>query len=164
LGLVLSLVLTTKASDDPNHDDSVSENPTGRATVHGHPKVAAGSGRQKPISETPLMSSEADSDEHAMPPVMTEDNTMMLSEEVQLTNAHESKEAMLEEALKLCNKDRLHKSILDTIEALEVLFPEFFRMEGDLNKISPLRIFFPSHQGEVEVSCRVAPAPNFVIF
>jgi len=43
LGLVLSLVLTTKASDDPNHADSVSENPTGRAAVHGHPKVAAGS-------------------------------------------------------------------------------------------------------------------------
>jgi len=75
-------VLTTKASDDPNHDDSVSENPTGRATVHGHPKVAAGFGRQKPIAETPLMSSEADSEEHTMPSVMTEDNTIMLSEEI----------------------------------------------------------------------------------
>jgi len=81
LGLVLSLVLTTKASDDPNHDDSVSENPTGRATVHGHPKVAAGFGHQKPIAETPLMSSEADSEEHTMPPVMTEDNTLIPSEE-----------------------------------------------------------------------------------
>jgi len=81
LGLVVSLVLTTKASDDPNHDDSMSENPTGRATVHGHPKVAAGFGHQKPIAETPLMSSEADSEDHTMPPVMTEDNTMILSEE-----------------------------------------------------------------------------------
>jgi len=81
LGLVVSLVLSTKASDDPNHDDSVSENPTGRATVHGHPKVAAGFGRQKPIAETPLMSSEADSEEHTMPPVMTEDNTLIPSEE-----------------------------------------------------------------------------------
>jgi len=81
IALAASLVLTTKASDDPNHDDSVSENPTGRATVHGHPKVAAGFGHQKPIAETPLMSSEADSEDHTMPPVMTEDNTMILSEE-----------------------------------------------------------------------------------
>jgi len=43
VGLVASLVLTTKAIDDPTHDESVSENPTGRAAVHGHPKVAAGS-------------------------------------------------------------------------------------------------------------------------
>jgi len=87
IALAVSLVLTTKASDDPTHD--------GQAAVRGHPKVAAGSGRQKPISETPLMSSEADSEEHAMPPVMTEDNAMMPSKE--LTNAHESNEAMIEE-------------------------------------------------------------------
>jgi len=85
--LVASLMLTTKASDDQTYD--------GQAAVRGHPKVAAGSGRQKPISETPLMSSEADSEEHAMPPVMTEDNAMMPSKE--LTNAHESNEAMIEE-------------------------------------------------------------------
>ena len=36
--LAASLVLTTEASDDPI-DNSGSENPTGRAAVHGHPKV-----------------------------------------------------------------------------------------------------------------------------
>jgi len=87
--LVASLMLTTKASDDPTHQ--------GQAAVRGHPKVAAGSGRQKPISETPLMSSEADSEEHTMPLVMKKDNAMMPIEEVQLTNAHESNEAMIEE-------------------------------------------------------------------
>jgi len=74
VGLVASLVLTTKASDDPTYD--------GQAAVRGYPKVPAGSGRQKPISETPLMSSEADSEKHTMPPVMTEDNAMMLSDEI----------------------------------------------------------------------------------
>jgi len=42
IALAAFLVLTTKASDDPIHDNSGSENPTGRAAVHGHPKVAAG--------------------------------------------------------------------------------------------------------------------------
>jgi len=174
LGLVLSLVLTTKASDDPNHDDSVSENPTGQAAVHGHPKVAAGSsgyrhapppypykppkynsephyhdthedsdisdyykddyhrgvelaavsGRQKPTSETPLMSSEADSEELTMPPVMTEDNAMMLSDEVQLTNAHESNEAMIEmsEHDKVISfhefKEILHELVKDAVDKI----------------------------------------------
>jgi len=48
-----------------------------------------------PISETPLMSSEADTEEHIMPPVMTEDDAMMPGEE--FTNAPESNEAMNEE-------------------------------------------------------------------
>jgi len=73
IALAVSLVLTTKASYDPAHD--------GQAAVRGHPKVAVGSGCQKPISETPLVSSEADSEEHTMPPVMTEDNTLIPSEE-----------------------------------------------------------------------------------
>jgi len=123
LGLVVSLVLSTKASDDPNHDDSVSENPTGRATVHGHPKVAAGSGRPKPISETPLMSREADSEKHTMPPVMTEDNAMMLSDE--LTNAHESNEALIEEMSEQDKvisvhefKEVLHELVKDAIDKI----------------------------------------------
>jgi len=48
-----------------------------------------------PISETPLMSSEADTEEHIMPPVMTEDDAMMPGKE--FINAHESNEAMNEE-------------------------------------------------------------------
>jgi len=117
VGLVASLVLTTKASDDPTYD--------GQAAVHGHPKVAAGSGRQKPISETPLMSSEADSEEHTMPLVMTEDNAMMLSEEVQLTNAHESNEAMIKEMSehdKVISvhefKEVLHKLVKDAVDKI----------------------------------------------
>jgi len=135
LGLVVSLVLTTKASDDPNHNDSLSENPTGRAAVHGHPKVTAGFGRQKPIAETPLMSSEADSEEHTMPPVMTEDNTIMLSEEVQLTNAHESNEAMIEE---ISEHDKVISDHKIT-EALLALFPG--HTKDQINEI-PLRSVF----------------------
>jgi len=48
-----------------------------------------------PISETPLMSSEADSEEHIMPPVMTEDDAMMPGKE--FTNAPQSNEATNEE-------------------------------------------------------------------
>jgi len=48
-----------------------------------------------PISGTPLMSSEADAEEHIMPPVMTEDDAMMPGKE--FTNAPESNEAMNEE-------------------------------------------------------------------
>jgi len=47
-----------------------------------------------PISETPLMSSEADTEEHIMPPVMTEDDAMPGKE---FTDAPESNEAMNEE-------------------------------------------------------------------
>jgi len=93
VGLVASLVLTTKASDDPTYD--------GQAAVHGHPKVAAGSGRQKPIAKI-LMSSKTDSEELTMPPVITEDNAKMQTEE--LTNVPESNEAMIEEVSELSEK------------------------------------------------------------
>jgi len=150
MALVASLVLTIKASNDPTHDESVSENPTGRAAVHGHPKVAAESSsyRQAPPypykspkynsephyytyedsndvsdyykdeyhssekDETPLMSSEAASEEHPMPHVMTEDNAMMLSEE--LTNAPESNEAMIKEVSE-------HDEIISVHQFKEVL-------------------------------------------
>jgi len=65
-----------------------------------------------PISETPLMSSEAASEEHPMPPVMTEDNAMMLSEE--LNNAPESNEAMIEEM-------SVHEEMISVHEFKEVL-------------------------------------------
>jgi len=151
MALVASLVLTIKASNDPTHDESVSENPTGRVAVYGHPKVAAGSSsyRQAPPpylykppkynsephyhdtykesndvsgfkdeyhssekEEAPLMSSEAASEEHPMPPVMTEDNAMMLSEE--LNNAPESNEAMIEEM-------SVHEEMISVHEFKEVL-------------------------------------------
>merc|ERR1711973_1085275 len=65
-----------------------------------------------PISETPLVSSEAASEEHTMPPVMTEDNAMMPSEE--LTNAPESNEAMIEEISE-------HDEVISVHEFKEVL-------------------------------------------
>jgi len=103
VGLVASLVLTTKASDDPTYD--------GQAAVHGHPKVAAGSGRQKPIAKI-LMSSKTDSEELTMPPVITEDNAMMQNEE--LTNVPESNEAMIEEMSE-------HDKVISVHEFKEVL-------------------------------------------
>jgi len=124
VGLVASLVLTTKASDDPTYD--------GQAAVHGHPKVAAGSGRQKPISETPLMSSEADSEEHTMPLVMTEDNAMMLSEEVNddLISIHEFKEV-------------LHEIIKDAVDKIVL------KKAGIVGKLKTAKQSLVGHHGEV---------------
>jgi len=128
--LVASLMLTTKASDDQTYD--------GQAAVRGHPKVAAGSGRQKPISETPLMSSEADSEEHAMPPVMTEDNAMMPSKE--LTNAHESNEAMIEEMSEHDQvifvhefKEALHELVKVNKDAIDEIVMKKAGIMGKLN-------------------------------
>jgi len=65
-----------------------------------------------PISETPLVTSEAASEEHTMPPVTTEDNEMMPSEE--LTHAPESNEVMIEEVSE-------HDEIISVHEFKEVL-------------------------------------------
>jgi len=65
-----------------------------------------------PISETPLVTSEAASEEHIMPPVMTEHNAMIPSEEI--THAPESNEAMIEEVSE-------HDEIISVHEFKEVL-------------------------------------------
>jgi len=139
VGLVASLVLTTKASDDPTYD--------GQAAVRGYPKVPAGSGRQKPISETPLMSSEADSEEHTMPPVMTEDNAMMLSEE--LANAPESNEAMIEEISEHDEvisvhefKEVLHELIIDAVDKIVM------KKVGIVGKLKTAKQNLIVHDGE----------------
>jgi len=62
---------------------------------HHHQPLPVITQKPGPISETPLMSSEADTEEHIMPPVMTEDDAMMPGKE--FTNAPESNEAMNEE-------------------------------------------------------------------
>merc|ERR1719378_462071 len=76
-----------------------------------------------PISETPLVTSEAASEEHTMPPVMTEDNAMMPSKE--LTNAHESNEALIEEMSEQDKvisvhefKEVLHELVKDAIDKI----------------------------------------------
>jgi len=75
-----------------------------------------------PISETPLMSSEAASEENTMPLVMTEDHAMVQSEE--LTN-FESNEAMIEEMSahdKMISihafKEVLHELVKDTVDKI----------------------------------------------
>jgi len=152
--LVASLMLTTKASDDPTYD--------GQAAVRVHPKAiprlrqpdkimpgganinhflaSSMSGQhsssvstetmtddhpehhhrprpvktQKPVlvSETPLMSNEADSEENTVPLAMIEDNAMMQGEE--LINAPEFNEAMIEEM-------SVHEKMISVHEFQEVL-------------------------------------------
>merc|ERR1719391_1842046 len=69
--------------------------PTVDHPAHHHRPLPVMNQKPRPISETPIMSSEAASEEHTMSNVMTEDDAMMLSEE--FTNAPESNEAMNEE-------------------------------------------------------------------
>jgi len=150
LGLVLSSVLTTKASDDPNHDNSVSENPTGQATVHGHPKVAAGFVRQKPIAEAPLMSSEADFEEHTMPPVMIEDHTLSREEGRALLKEEFGDDVILDFS-DLAAKFSFHPTIKDKF--ICQCDPSTFsgRSQGDLSGI--LLPFF-SGQGNCNLQTR----------
>jgi len=138
VGLVASLVLTTKASDDPTYD--------GQAAVHGHPKVAAGSGRQKPIAKI-LMSSKTDSEELTMPPVITEDNAMMQNEE--LTNVPESNEAMIEEMSehdKVISvhefKEVLHELVKDAVDKIVM------KKVGILGKLKTAKQNLIGHDGE----------------
>jgi len=162
MALVASLVLTIKASNDPTHDESVSENPTGRAG--GHLKVAAGSSsyRQAPPPypyKPPKYNSEphyhdtyedrndVSDQEHPMPPVMTEDNAMMLSEE--LTDAPESNKAMIDE---ISERDEMI-SIHEFKEALKELVKEAVdkiveKKAGLLGKLKTAKQNFIAHDGE----------------
>merc|ERR1719419_909174 len=72
---------STETMTDDHHD-------------HHHQPRPVKTQKPGPISETPLMSSEADTEEHIMPLVMTEDIAMMPGKE--FTNAPESNEAMNE--------------------------------------------------------------------
>jgi len=90
-----------------------------------------------PISETPLMSSEADTEEHIMPPVMTEDDARMPGKE--FTNAPESNEAMNEE-MSGHNfryvyvpefKEALHELVQDAVENVVDKIIEKFLIRHD---------------------------------
>jgi len=72
-----------------------------------------------PISEFPLMSSEAASEEPPMTPVMTEDIAIMQSEE--LTNAIESNEVMTEEMSEHDQMIPVHDEMISVHEFKEVL-------------------------------------------
>jgi len=137
--LVASLVLTTKASDDPTYD--------GQAAVHGHPKMAVGSGRQKPIAKI-LMSSKTDSEELTMPPVITEDNAMIQNEE--LTNVPESNESMIEEMSehdKVISvhefKEVLHELVKDAVDKIVT------KKVGIVGKLKTAKQNLIGHDGEV---------------
>merc|ERR1719389_78668 len=78
--------------------------------------------KPEPISETPLMSSEAASEEHTMPPVMIEDNAIIQSEE---PTTIESDEAMAEEMTEHNEmisihefKEVLHEIIKDAVDKI----------------------------------------------
>merc|ERR1719342_1270880 len=87
---------------------------------HHRPRPVITQKPGEPISGTPLMSSEADTEEHIMPPVMTEDDAMMPGKE--FINAPESNEAMNEEMFEYKYiyvpefKEVLHELIQDAVE------------------------------------------------
>jgi len=78
----------------PNSLPESTETMTDDHPEHHHRPRPVITQKPGPISETPLMSSEADTEEHIMPPVMTEDDAMPGKE---FTDAPESNEAMNEE-------------------------------------------------------------------
>jgi len=100
-----------------------------------------------PISETPLVSSEAATEEHTMPPVMTEDNAMMPSEE--LTNAPESNEAMIEEISEHDEmisihefKEVLHELVKDAVDKIVM------KKAGIVGKLKTAKQNLIGHVGE----------------
>jgi len=84
---------STMSGQHSQHDST--ETMTDDHPEHPHRPRPVMTQKPGPNSETPLMSSEADSKENTVPLVMIEDNAMMQSEE--LTHALESNEAMIEE-------------------------------------------------------------------
>jgi len=100
-----------------------------------------------PISETPLVTSEAASEEHTMPPVMTEDNAMMPSEE--LTNAPESNEAIIEEISEHDEmisihefKEVLHELVKDAVDKIVM------KKAGIVGKLKTAKQNLIGHVGE----------------
>jgi len=104
----------------PNSLPESTETMTDDHPEHHHRPRPVITQKPGPISETPLMSSEADTEEHIMPPVMTEDDAMMPGKE--FINAPESNEAMNEEMFEYKYiyvpefKEVLHELIQDAVE------------------------------------------------
>merc|ERR1719295_1234414 len=85
--------VTSTMSGQHSSPDSI-ETMTDDHLEHHHRPRPVMTQKPGPISETPLMSSEAASEEHTMPPVMIEDNAIIQSVE---PTTIESDEAMAEE-------------------------------------------------------------------
>jgi len=114
---------------------------------HHHQPLPVITQKPGPISETPLVSSEAASEEHIMPPVMTEDHALMLSEE--LTDAPESKEAMIEEISEHDEvisvhefKEVLHDLIKDAVDKIVM------KKAGIVGKLKTAKQNLIGHNGE----------------
>jgi len=86
---------------------------------HHHQPRPVMTQKPRPISETPLMSSEAASEEPPMTPVMTEDIAIMQSEE--LPNAIESNKVMTEEMSEHDQMIPVHDQMISVHEFKEVL-------------------------------------------
>jgi len=86
---------------------------------HHHQPRPVMTQKPRPISETPLMSSEAASEEPPMTPVMTEDIAIMQSEE--LPNAIESNKVMTEEMSEHDQMIPVHDQMISVQEFKEVL-------------------------------------------
>merc|ERR1719259_1415476 len=86
--------MTSMMSGQHSQPESI-ETMTDDHSEHHHQPRPVMTQKPRPISETPLMSSEAASEEPPMTPVMTEDIAIMQSEE--LPNAIESNKVMTEE-------------------------------------------------------------------
>jgi len=111
-----------------------------------------------PISETPLMStSEADTEEHIMPPVITEDHAMMPGKE--LTNAIESNEVMIEEMSEHDEmisihdfKEVLHEIVKDAVDKIVM------KKAGIVGKLKTAKQNLIGHNGEVSGRCNLKSA------
>jgi len=97
---------------------------------------------QKPVlvSETPLMSNEADSEENTVPLVMIEDNAMMQGEE--LINAPESDEAMIEEIIVHEFKEVLNEVVNDAVGKIVM------KKAGIVGKLKTAKQNLIGHDGE----------------
>jgi len=97
---------------------------------------------QKPVlvSETPLMSNEAVSEENTVPLVMIEDNAMMQGEE--LINAPESDEAMIEEIIVHEFKEVLNEVVNDAVGKIVM------KKAGIVGKLKTAKQNLIGHDGE----------------
>merc|ERR1719357_2358429 len=138
--------MTSTMSGQHSHPEST-ETMTDDHPEHHHRPRPVMTQKPGPISETPLVTSEAASEEHTMSPVMTEDNAMMLSEE--LTNAPESNEAMIEEMSehdKVISvhefKEVLHDLVKDAVDKIVM------KKAGIVGKLKTAKQNLIGHDGE----------------
>jgi len=125
----------------PNSLPESTETMTDDHPEHHHRPRPVITQKPGPISETPLMSSEADTEEHIMPPVMTEDDALMPGKE--FINAPESNEAMNEE-MSGHNHISNYISVPEFKEVLHELVQD--AVENVVDKI--IEKFIISHNGQ----------------